>query len=150
MHAPGRFQRCVLVPVGDALVRLTKAEIKGAIMALTPTSELRDVYGIDDFQKQQILAFMQGAVYCWVKNHKDEPFVVRDLMGGENFDWDGTPLYALYQKHIDAGKDNNSAIESAAKDLGWLVKTMLSDDKRTYEASKAGLVSSYRWVGNEP
>lgn len=91
-------------------------------MALTPTSKLRDVNGIDDAQKQLIKAFMQGAVYCWIKNRKDEPFAVRDLMGGENFDWNETPLQVLYQKHVDAGKDKNSAIESAAKDLGWWLK----------------------------
>ena len=119
-------------------------------MALVPASELRDVYGIDDSQKESIKTFMQGAVYCWVKNRKNEPFAVRDLMGGENFEWAGTPLYTLYQNHIDQGKDNDSAIESAAKDLGWLMKTVLAEDKRTFEAGKAGLVSSYRWIGNEP
>ncbi len=119
-------------------------------MTLSPASELRDVHGIDDAQKRLIKAFMQGAVYCWVKNRKGEPFAVRDLMGGENFEWRGTPLYGLYQKHINDGKDNDSAIECAAKDLGWLVKTVLAEDKRTFEASKSGLVSNYRWVGNEP
>lgn len=119
-------------------------------MALVPPSEPRDVHGIDNSQKAFIKTFMQGAIYCWVKNRKDEPFAVRDLMGGENFEWQGTPLYALYQKHIDQGKDNGSAIESAARDLGWLVKSVLAEDKRTFEAVKAGRVNSYRWVGNEP
>lgn len=117
---------------------------------LTPPSELRDVYGITDTEKSLIKAFMQGAVYCWVKNRMGEPFAVRDLMGGENFEWSGTPLYALYLKHINSGKNDDAAIEDAAKDLGWLTKTVLSEDKRHFEAGKAGLVSSYRWVGNEP
>jgi hypothetical protein len=119
-------------------------------MALNPLSELRDVYGISDTDKALIKAFMQGAVYCWVKNRKDEPFAVRDLMGGENFEWEGTPLHVLYEKHISGGKDNASAIEAAAKDLGWLVKSVLADDKRTFIPSKAGLVNSYHWVGSEP
>ena len=55
-------------------------------MALTPTSELRDVHGIDDTQKRLIKTFMQGAVYCWIKNQKNEPFAVRDLMDGENYE----------------------------------------------------------------
>ncbi len=117
---------------------------------LTAPSELRDVHGITDLEKLLIKTFMQGAIYCWVKNRMGEPFAVRDIMGGENFEWEGTPLYALYLKHINGGKDNDSAIESAAKDLGWITKTVLSDDKRTFEAGKAGLVSSYRWIGNEP
>lgn len=118
-------------------------------MALIPDSELRGTYGISDTEKALIKAFMQGTVYCWVKNRAGEPFAVRDLMGGENFDWNGTSLQVLYEKHINAGKDNEEAIEAAAKDLGWLVKSVLAEDKRTFEVGKAGLVSSYRWVGNE-
>jgi hypothetical protein len=61
-----------------------------------------------------------------------------------------TPLYVLYQKHVDAGKDNKSARKAAAIDLGWLVKAFPSEDKRTFEAGKGGLVSTYRLTGNEP
>ena len=119
-------------------------------MPLATPSELRDVTGITDAEKSAIKTFMQGAVYCWVKNRKGQQFAVRDLMGGENFEWEGTSLQVLYEKHIKQGKSNDAAIESAAKDLGWLVKTMLSEDKRTFEADKGGLVSVYRWIGNEP
>lgn len=121
---------------------------------LTEASELRDVYGISDSEKSLIKTFMQGAIYCWIKNRMGEPFAVRDLMGGENFEWAGTPLHALYLKHISTGKGDDEAIKSAAKDLGWLTKTVLSEDKRTFEAGKVGgpdgEVSSYRWIGNEP
>lgn len=119
-------------------------------MALIPPSQLRDVKGISDTEKSLIRAFMQGAIYSWAKNRKDEPFAVRDLVGGENFEWEGTPLIALYKKHINGGKDNESAIEAAAQDLGWLTKAVLAEDKRRFTAGKAGLVSHYRWVGNEP
>lgn len=118
-------------------------------MAFTEQSELREVHGISDTEKSLIKTFMQGAIYCWVKNRTGEPFAVRDLMGGKNTDWAGTPLQALYDKHSDAGKDDESASEDAAKDLGWLVKRALADDKRTFVASKAGLVNSYHWIGNE-
>ncbi len=117
---------------------------------LIPQSELRDVHGISEAEKSHIKSFMQGAIYCWVKNRKEEPFAIRDLMGGENFEWKETPLYVLFQKHIDGGKDVDSAIESAARDLGWLTKTVLSEDKRTFEVAKSGLVSCYKWIGNEP
>lgn len=118
-------------------------------MAFTEHSELREVNGITSTEKSLIKAFMQGAAYSWVKNRRNESFAVRDLMGGENTDWSGTPLQALYDKHIYAGKDADSASEDAAKDLGWLVKSVLSEDKRTFKAGKAGLVNSYHWVGNE-
>lgn len=119
-------------------------------MALNPSSNLRDVKGITEAEKTSIMAFMQGAVYSWVKNRKDETFAVRDLVGGENFDWDGTPLVVLYEKHVRQGKSNAEAIEAAAKDLGWLTKTVLAQDKRTFIPTKAGLVSHYRWIGGEP
>jgi hypothetical protein len=119
-------------------------------MTLNPQSELRDVSGISDDDKNLIKAFMQGAVYCWVKNRRDEWFAVRDLMGGPNFNWDGTPLQVLFDKHIEAGKYEDSAVKAAGIDLGWLVKTVLDEDRRTFEIIKEELVNKYRWDGNEP
>jgi hypothetical protein len=118
-------------------------------MFTTPQT-LRNVRGISEEDKSQIKAFMQGAVYCWVKNRMGEWFAVRDLMGGLNWIWHDTPLQVLYDKHANSGKDNEAAMEAAAKDLGWLTKAVLSDDRRSFDVRKAGLVSSYRWVGNEP
>jgi hypothetical protein len=119
-------------------------------MTLNPKSDLRDVYGISDVERDLIKAFMQGAVYCWVKNRRDEWFAVRDLMGGENFDWNGTPLQVLFNKHIELGKDEEAAIKAAGIDLGWLVKTVLDEDRRTFDVIKEELVNKYRWDGNEP
>lgn len=116
---------------------------------LLPESEVRGVYGITDDERDAIKFFMQGAVYCWVKNRMGQPFAVHDLMGGENFFWHGTPLIALYDKHANAGKDDAAATEAAGRDLGWLVKTVLAEDKRTFEVSNNGYVNTYRWVGNE-
>ena len=118
-------------------------------MALNPQSEVRDVYGIADEEKSLIKAYLQGAVYSWVKNRKDEWFAARDLVGGENFEWQGTPLIVLYKKHISKGKSSDKAIVDAAKDLGWLLKAILNDDKRHFEVGKSGLTAAYKWVGNE-
>lgn len=119
-------------------------------MALIPDSEVREVTGLSEEQKKLIKAFLQGAVYSWVKNRKGEQFAARDLVGGENFEWEGTPLYVLYEKHISSGKDNNGAIDAAAKDVGWLMKSVLSEDKRHFEVGRSGLSAGYRWIGNEP
>ena len=119
-------------------------------MALMQESELRSVTGISECEQKLIKAFMQGSVYCWIKNRNGEPFAARDLVGGENFEWDGTPLIVLYDKHRNAGKENDAAIKAAAKDLGWLLKAVLVEDKRHFDTGKEGLVSVYRWVGNEP
>ena len=104
-------------------------------------SKVNEVNGISKEQKEAILIYLQGAVYCWCKNRKDEWFAARDLLGGDNFFWQGTPLYTLYQK--------SSNVEQAGKDAGWLLKKMVNNDKRTFETRKSGLVREYRWTGVE-
>lgn len=114
-------------------------------MTLAVQSEVRDVHGIDREQKSAIKAFLQGAVYCWIKNRKGEEFAARDLVGGENAEWSGTPLQPLYAKHIDLGKDEDAAIDAAGRDVGWLLKAVLAEDRRTFKAIKEH-VNHYRWV----
>ena len=115
-------------------------------MTLATQSEIREVRGLTDAQRDGIRAFVQGAVYCWVKNSSEEWFHVRDLVGGANTDWNGTPLQALYEKHIVAGSAAAEAYEAAAKEIGWIVKAVLSDDKRIFENDHSGYVSRYRWL----
>lgn len=119
-------------------------------MAIHPTSELRDVHGISDEQKALIKAFLQGAVYCWAKNQPGRQFAARDLVGGVNFEWKGTPLCPLYEKHLAKGKSHDDALNAAAKDAGWLLKSVLEEDKRNFTAGDAGLAAGYTWVGGEP
>ena len=117
-------------------------------MTLTNHSIIRNVLGLEETDKRLIYAFMQGAIYCWVKNRKGEWFAVRNLVGGENADWSGTPLEKIYEKHINAGKSNDEAFEAAAKDVGWIVKAILSEDGRTFENDNSGYINSYRWLEN--
>ncbi len=117
-------------------------------MSLKPPSQLRNVRGITDAQAALIKAYLQGSVYSWVKNRKGEKFAARDLVGGDNYEWEGTPLFVLYEKHIALGKESNAAIKAAGKDLGWLLKAFLHEDKRTFEAGRSGLTAGYRCVGN--
>lgn len=119
-------------------------------MPLLPSSQLRKVRGISEEQSSLIKSFLQGAVYSWVKNRKGEKFAVRDLVGGDNFEWEGTPLIVLYKKHENLGKDSASAINDAAKDLGWLLKSVLDEDKRHFTVGRSGLTAGYKWIGNEP
>ena len=114
-------------------------------MSIVPKSEIRNVKGIKNEQIQRIYDFLQGGVYCWCKNRSDEWFSVRDLLGGENFDWNGTPLIVLFEKHINLGKSNDEAIADAGKDAGWIVKKVLDNDTRDFEA-KDGFAKSYRWI----
>jgi len=111
--------------------------------------DLRDVKDINNSQKESIINFLQGAVYCWCKNRPKEWFSMRDLMGGENFYWQGTPLIVLYDKHINKKKTHEQSIEWAGKDSGWLLKKVISDDKRRFETKKENLIRKYRWIGKE-
>lgn len=116
---------------------------------LKKESEVRTVTGISPEDKEKIIAFLQGAVYCWCNNMKDEWFSARDFLGGDNYYWEGTPLFVLYEKHISLGKDIDSSTKDAGKDAGWLLKKVIDDDKRTFETKKEDLIRKYRWVGNE-
>jgi len=113
-------------------------------MSLIPFSEIRDVKNITTAEKQRIYDFLQGAVYCWCKNRKNEWFSVRDLLGGDNFDWNGTPLIVLFNKHKMKGKSDEDAIIDAGKDAGWIVKRVVNDDQRDFE-TKDEYTRKYRW-----
>lgn len=114
-------------------------------MSLHPFSELRSVYDITEEEKNKIYYFLQGAVYCWCKNRPNEWFSMRELMGGANYFWQETPLFVLYEKHIAKGKEEDEAIEGAAKDSGWLLKQVISQDKREFETKVENLTRNYRW-----
>lgn len=118
-------------------------------MSIIPESELREPSGLNDSERELIKAFMQGAVYCWVKNQPNKSFEVRDLVGGINSNWSRTPLQILYDRHIASEKDENEAYDQAAKDIGWIVKTILSEDRRTFKVDNSGRVNSYTMIAEE-
>lgn len=64
------------------------------------------VRGFRDIQMLEMRAFIQGAVYCWCKNRPDEWFAARDLFGGENYYWEGTPLMPLYDYYLGGDQSN--------------------------------------------
>ncbi len=92
---------------------------------LVNAGEIRNVLDVSDRDLSMAECFMQGAIYGHVKN-LDRPFAVRDLVGGDNFDWTGTPLSCLYDKHINNGKTHEDAVTLAGRDLGWIVKKAIA------------------------
>lgn len=76
--------------------------------------------------------YLQGAVHSFCKNNSGEVFSLRDLVGGENKDWGGTPLQAIYDYHISLGKTNEKAKKQAAVDAGWLLKAVLAEEQNRY------------------
>ena len=112
-------------------------------MTINPQSEVRDVSGLSDDQRSAIVNFLQGAVYCWCKNRRDEWFSLRDLMGGDNFFWDGTPLHTLFEKHEISSQDPT---KQAGQDGGWLLKSVIHRDRRDFETREEHMIREYRWV----
>ena len=109
----------------------------------------RAVHGISEQQQLDMKNFLQGSVYCWCKNRKDEPFAARDLLGGDNYYWQDTPMMALYE-YYRAGDDVNHdyAFEEAAKAAGRLLYELLYYDKREFE-TWVEYTRMYRWTGKE-
>jgi len=93
-------------------------------------------------EQQRIKDFIQGAVYCFCKNCPNQTFSASSLFGGENYDWSGTPLIALYDWHESV---NGDPVEMAGKDLGWLLLDVIIEDSRIFEIIE-GYTHQYRWI----
>jgi len=112
---------------------------------LTGTSlGLRRVPGLDDSQKKGILFQLRNAVNTWCDNNTGDWFAVRDLFGGDNYDWRGSPMQRLYDKHSDNGFDHDTSETKAGIDAGWLMKEFLFYDERMFEQGYKGRVRGYR------
>lgn len=107
------------------------------------------VNGFSEEALRMMKTFLQGAVYCWCKNRKNEWFAARDLLGGDNYDWQGTPLYSLYTYYLGGNIDNHVyAVTDAGKAAGRLLKEVLINDRRTFD-TEDGYTRMYRWTGEE-
>lgn len=109
----------------------------------------RAVHGISEQQQRDIMHFLQGSVYCWCKNRKGEPFAARDLLGGDNYYWQDTPMMALYEYYLNGNNNNHDyAVEEAGKAAGRLLYQLLYYDKREFE-TWVEYTRMYEWTGGE-
>ncbi len=113
-------------------------------MSLTKNKKIYSVSKISNEERQRIMDFLQGSVYCWCKNRKDKWFSLRDLVGGNNYYWQGTPLLPLYTKH----KGTKNQVKKAGKDAGWLLKRVLENDRREFDSKKENLIKHYRLINS--
>jgi len=116
---------------------------------LTSESTFVEVRSISDEDRQKIMAFLQGAVYCWCKHHREEWFSLRTFSGGDNKDWRGTPLNVLYEHYINEGNSEEDSENSARLDAGAILKKIANDDKRVFETKMEDTHREYRWTGEE-
>ena len=113
-------------------------------------SSYRNVHGFTPNEIRRMLDYLQGAVQVWCRDRHGEGFAARDLLGGANYHWEGTPLMPLYEYYM-AKSDNNweYSVKQAGRAAGNLLKRVLIEDtKRNYE-TRQGFTREYRWVGVE-
>lgn len=100
---------------------------------LIGNSTVRNVSAkISIVELEVIKAYIQGAVHSFCNTRKKEPISVRILFGGNNRDWHDTPLQCIYNYHKYVCQSKNPASQSA-KDVGWIFKDVLKNDKRTFK-----------------
>jgi hypothetical protein len=115
------------------------------INGVNGSSVLRVSY-LPPTQEQEILTYLQGAVYCWCNNKKDDWFCIGSFAGDLNEDWIGTPLIILYDHYIILGESGTDAYNHAAQDSGTLLKLFLHRDSRTYDMQNNGQRNEYKFV----
>ncbi len=120
-------------------------KFKGIDMSLTKKSRLRKKFGIDEEQLSLAKDFLRRSVYERIQscNYKNKVFALRDLVGGKNSDWGGSPLQCLYDKHWDKRKEKQSAIKEAGKEAGWILKNVISEDKQLFKQCNVGNRKGY-------
>ena len=115
-------------------------------MSFIRSNRVRNITGLTNAQEQRIRDFLQGAVYDWFKNHQNEWFSLRDLMGGANTNWTGTPMEELYEKHIKLRKTAPKAVKQAGIDGGHVLARVMELDRHRYDFRQGPRIKQYRRV----
>lgn len=106
--------------------------------------------------RQRIEDFLLGAVYSWNMCKHDTPFSLRALMGGKNFDWEGTPLYILYKiyanrKDLDKQPEelkeeiNRKCISAAGRFAGRILSKVVEKSCRNFVVQYEYRQKCYIW-----
>lgn len=109
------------------------------------TSKVYAVRNLAPADEKGIVGFLRNVVDDWCRNSSGAWFGLRDLMGGANKDWGGTPLQVLYDRHA-ATSPPDKALKKAAVDGGRLLKQVLDRDTRFFEAEKGYRTAVYRLI----
>lgn len=122
----------------------------GFIVMIEGENTYRNVHGFTECELQRMRDYLLGAVHAWCRDRHGEWFAARDLLGGANYFWQGTPLNRLYEYYMEqSDEDSEYSITQAGRSAGNLLKRVLIEDtKRTYE-TRSGYTREYRWVGEE-
>lgn len=102
---------------------------------------------ISPIEKDLAKTYIKDAVNKHCEKSPQNPFSVRILFGGDNRDWNGTPLQCIYNYYKYKLKLSN-AKERAAKDVGWLFKEVLCNDTLVFQYVGKDTGSIYKLVIN--
>lgn len=104
---------------------------------------IRKIHAISETKAREIKNYLQGTIRFHDKVAAGKWFSLRDLMGGANFDWNGTPMQELFEAY----RGRSDAFKVTAKSAGWLLKAAIEDDPcRRYETKKEAFTRMYRWI----
>lgn len=94
---------------------------------------IREVHGLSPLETALAKAYLQGCVYGWCKSKGTEPFRAQFFLGGDNYFWQSTPMFAVYAKRMIYYDGNwDAASHQAAIDAGHLLKAVIIEDKRFF------------------
>ena len=110
----------------------------------TTSQKQRAVKHLSPSNRTAIEHYLKGAVAAWIKAKGCNPFAARDLMGGINKNWMGTPCEVLYLHHQPKGVPA-IVLKSAGQDLGWILRDVLRADRRTFTVCRKGQTCAYQY-----
>jgi len=112
----------------------------------------RDIEGLSPDAHRRIMDFLRGAVYAWCITRKRDWFSLKDLFGGINYRWQGTPLAILNEIRASTPStmSTTGGADTAGRDAGILLKRVLiEDERRSFKTMKEGTTRKYCWTGDD-
>ncbi len=93
-------------------------------MIINNNSPAKITKKLSNNELQKIKKYLKKRVNNWIKRNLSKPFTLRDLVGKENANWNGTPLQILYDKNSHLANEEKQ-YKQAAKDAGNLLKQVV-------------------------
>jgi len=109
------------------------------------SGKIARVPGIDSATFKKIVDYLDDEVDSYVQTK--EWFSLRNIGGGDRYDWTGTPLEPLF-KHFN--EQPNTTMEKAIKKAGQLcgriLRTVIINRAETFEQKGKNRIANYRVI----
>ena len=97
------------------------------------------IKSVDEDQKIEIKNYLKNLIEIWCRNTPEKSFTCFELLAEKKDDWKIPPLCYMYEHYIQKGESKEKAIKHDSVDVGWLLKEVISEMPRKFEAE-----SNYR------